>query len=382
MTGSSEAHAADLLLPNIDDYIGRVMQIAPALIYVYNQATQSNEYSNRNVGDVLGYSAQQIRDMGAQLMNDLLHPDDRSRVFAHFERVRTLQDDEVATIEYRVKHSDGHWIWLLSRDQVFQRDVTGAVTHHIGAAIDISQQKQSEAEARQAEHRAIAVNDELREFSYAMSHDIKAPTSTLQLILSELELAVREGHREDQVELFCMANTTLCRMRTLIDEVLRYTNVIEQDTSIETVDLGTLLQEVKISLRADIAAVKADLDIGPLPHVRGEAMQLSLLFQNLIQNGLKFSSQAENARVEIFATKCANTARTRIHVRDNGIGVPAEQQEYIFQLFNKLNKPSDYEGSGIGLAICRRVATNHNTEIQVASEPGEGATFSIELDLA
>ncbi|MFK7876814.1 MAG: ATP-binding protein [Paracoccaceae bacterium] len=376
--GASQA----LSVPKLEAYLGRVMEIAPTLIYVYNQITQSNEYSNRNVGEVLGYSKDEIQDMGEHMLLQLLHPDDVATVFTHFDHMLSMCDTDVVSVEYRVKHRNGKWIWLLSRDRVFQRDDIGAVTHHIGAAIDITSQKEAEAKALLAENRSQAFSEELKSFAYAMSHDMKAPINTMQLLMSELRNLRAIQHDSEEEDLLDMADKTMSRMRGLVDDVLDYTKTIGQDVILETVDLAQVFTDLTGILRADIRHSNASLSIGPMPKVTGSRMQLSILFQNLLHNSLKFSKSGQVPNVTVMAYVHASGDAVTIAVEDNGIGISEQKQKQIFGLFERLNTASQYDGNGIGLAICRRIASNHDSRVEITSKPGEGATFSIDLELA
>ncbi len=124
------------------EYLLRINQTAPALVYVFNQDVGQNEFTNNKIGSLLGYSEAEVLQMGVDLMTDKLHPADASNVYDHMESLRDLKDGEVRSITYRMRHRDGHWVWLLSQDSVFQRDSEGKVTHHIGTALDITALKE------------------------------------------------------------------------------------------------------------------------------------------------------------------------------------------------------------------------------------------------
>lgn len=371
-----------ILSRDLAPYIERVTELAPAVIYVYNQDLKRNEYSNRDIGEVLGYTAREIKDMGENLMAQTLHADDLPLILEHFKSIGALTDGEVASVEYRMRHKNGGWVWLLSRDAVFKRDQTGRVTHHIGAAIDITAQKNAEEAARKAQEETNAVNGELRDFAYAVSHDMKAPSNTLHLILDELVSDSNRTFEEEESNLLDLAQSTVSRMGTLIDDVLRYTKIIGQDLELETVDLTTLIAELRETLHAEIKMSQATIWVSDLPAVRGSRMQLAILFQNLIQNALKFSRPGIAPIVHIGAEKLENDEAVSIYVSDNGIGIPPDKQEQIFHVFKRLNVTQKYEGNGIGLATCRRIASNHKTNISLVSSIGEGAAFSVHLQKA
>jgi light-regulated signal transduction histidine kinase (bacteriophytochrome) len=364
------------------DNLGHIVEHAPDLIYVYDQVQHKNAYTNRCIGQKLGYSNEDIKAMGADLMPMLIHPDDLPSVFSHFAAIRELEDGEAATLEYRLRHNEGHWVWLLSHDTVYARDAANKVTHHIGAASDISAQKLAESEALAAQLKETATNEELKEFAYAISHDMKAPSNTMKLILTELQEELCCAPDSPEGHLLSLANTTIDRMQRLVEDVLHYTQVIGQELRLEKIDLEAILRELTILLKADIHAKGAEISIGPLPCVKGSETQLMILFQNLISNALKFSRPGIAPKVHINA-KQGNLPNTFvISVSDNGVGIPEERFDQIFKLFKKLGSHPDFDGTGLGLAACRRIALNHNSLISVDSVVGEGSTFYLELEAA
>ena len=364
------------------DNLGHIVEHAPDLIYVYDQVEHKNAYMNRCIGQKLGYSHDDIQAMGADIMPILIHPDDLPSVFSHFEAIRKLEDGETARLEYRLRHNEGHWVWLLSHDTVYARDAENKVTHHIGAASDISAQKRAESDALAAQIKETATNEELKEFAYAISHDMKAPSNTMKLILTELQEEMSCAPDSPEGHLLSLANTTIDRMQRLVEDVLHYTQVIGQDPRLEKIDLELLLHELTIILKADILDKGAQITIGSMPCVRGCETQLMILFQNLISNALKFSRPGTAPVVHITATPRKTPDTFLISVTDNGVGIPEERFDQIFKLFKKLSTGPDYDGTGLGLAACRRIALNHNALISVDSVVGEGSTFSLELEAA
>ncbi|MEO0371776.1 MAG: ATP-binding protein [Pseudomonadota bacterium] len=145
----------------------QVLGVAPGVIYVFNQETQSNDYANRSLVEVLGYTMEDVHAMGKSVMETIAHPDDLPEIDRHFAAIRELSDNAVLTITYRMKHKDGHWVWLMSRDTVFERASDGSVISHIGNATDITTQMELDAEVK-------AVRDELETVFNAASSGIIA----------------------------------------------------------------------------------------------------------------------------------------------------------------------------------------------------------------
>ncbi|MGZ2258611.1 ATP-binding protein [Roseobacter sp. A03A-229] len=156
-------------------FLEKVLGVVPGVIYVFNQKTQSSEYTNRSLGDMLGYTGAEAQAMGEALIPTLTHPDDLPRVSAHFSALQQLQDGEIRMVEYRMQHKDGRWVWLVSHDAVFDRADDGTVLRHIGIATDITEQKAQEA-------RAAAIRDELETIFNAATSGIVALDSAGQVV--------------------------------------------------------------------------------------------------------------------------------------------------------------------------------------------------------
>ena len=119
-------------------FLEKVMGIVPGIIYIVNQKTQSNEYSNRSLGELLGFNSSEIQAMGDDFFPQVCHPEDLPKIFEYFGGLQSMKDGEVCRIEYRMRHKLGHWVWLLSYDTIFERDADGAVLRHIGMATDVT----------------------------------------------------------------------------------------------------------------------------------------------------------------------------------------------------------------------------------------------------
>lgn len=361
-------------------FLSKVTATAPNLIYIFNQQTHSNEYANRSLGESLGYSVREVQEMGDAMLATILHPEDIKKVGPHFEILRALPDGEVAQLEYRVKHKKGGWVWLLAYETVFQRDDKGDVLRHLGVATDITLQKNAQ-EAAQAERRAAdSVNEELRAFAYSISHDLKSPSNTLQLLLKELKEQHDEVLDEGATQLLDLSLETVQRMQTLVEDVLSYTRVIGQEMRCETVDLGRVVDDVVKDLRAEIIQASAEIRYENLPAVSGSEIQLRILFLNLINNALKFRKEGEAPLISISCTNDLSENTHIVRIKDNGIGIASEHQQRIFDMFKRLHNTNEYPGNGLGLAICKRIALSHGGSISIESAVGEGAEFIVRLN--
>jgi signal transduction histidine kinase len=229
--------------------------------------------------------------------------------------------------------------------------------------------------------QAEQVNREQREFTYAVAHDLKSPARTLNLLLQELE-ADASGLDDEGLFLLRQSQKTANRMLDQMTDILEYSRVLGARVGKEPIDLNHLMTELLDDLHGEIKHNGADVSFGPLPQVVGNRMQLRCLFQNLISNGIKFQPSGNTPKVRIHANPNTSAGLAQIEVSDNGIGIELEDQPQIFELFSRLHHASDYDGSGIGLTLCRRICANHRGMIEVVSEKGHGATFRVGLPSA
>ncbi len=179
-------------------------------------------------------------------------------------------------------------------------------------------------------------------------------------------------------------------MRRLINDLLSFSRVATRGQPFVVVELNRIAQEVIVDLDEKISLTHGTIDVGPLPIIDADPMQIQMLFQNLIGNALKFHKPGVPPKVtvrgEILVEADASAEQTprevcRLEVSDNGIGFEEKYQERIFNIFQRLHGRNEFEGTGIGLAICRKIAERHGGSIQAISTPGEGSTFRVTLPM-
>ena len=224
-------------------------------------------------------------------------------------------------------------------------------------------------------------NREQAEFTYALSHDLKTPINTIDMFLQTLLEDFEDVIDDEALELIHIASETADRMKQLIDDVLEYSRVVDHTFQAEAVDLSRLIEEITVDQQSAFAAAEAELVVGDLPMVRGNQFQLRVLMTNLLSNALKYRAKDRKPQIRVHAEQDPEGLKVCVAVSDNGIGIREDRQAHIFELFKRLHTFDEFEGSGIGLALCKRVAENHGTEISVTSEEGAGSVFSIWLDL-
>ena len=213
------------------------------------------------------------------------------------------------------------------------------------------------------------------------SHDLREPLNTIAQfvgLIDEDHGAQLPAEARQYMRLVLRASS---RMRTLLDDVVRYARLQAGETEApQAVPLDRVVAELLDALAARIAETQAVVQVGPLPVVQGHASLLSLLFQNLLTNALKFVPRSRAPQVAVSA--CLLDGQVRISVCDNGIGIAPEHVGRLFQPFQRLNLKSEYEGTGLGLAVARQVVEAHGGSIGVRAHAREGVCFEVLLPLA
>jgi signal transduction histidine kinase len=220
-------------------------------------------------------------------------------------------------------------------------------------------------------------NADLEQFAYVASHDLSEP---LRMVSSYLQLLRRRYHGQldaDADTFIDFAVDGATRMRALIDDLLTYSRVGSAARPPAPVDLDAAAGDALRALDAAVADAGATITVDALPTVPGDRVELSQLFQNLVANALKFRAPDRAPRIAISAERATHAWLVR--VADNGIGVDPQHAARIFKMFQRLHTPEDYPGTGIGLAVCSRIAEQHGGRIWVEQTPGGGATFCFTL---
>ncbi|MCR6629724.1 MAG: ATP-binding protein [Magnetospirillum sp.] len=246
-------------------------------------------------------------------------------------------------------------------------------------ARQIEDLEQAKAELA-AKSRSLALsNADLKEYAYAASHDLQEPVRTIVGFAQLLKRRYgnRMGPEADEFIAFIVEGAE--RMRRQINDLLSYARLDHGEFRLEPVSMEAVVDEALTGLTGAIAESGAEITRHPLPAVRGSSDALVRLMHNLVANGLKFIAKGEAPRIDISGTVVDGWAD--IVVRDHGVGIDPQYRERIFRMFERL-EPGQYPGSGIGLAICRKVADMHGGRIWVDSVRGAGATFHIRLPAA
>lgn len=305
---------------------------------------------------------------------DIINPDDLKVALVNFEQHCADANHPYDQV-VRYKHVDGSTIWVRCRGQAI-RDETGKAIRMLGVHNEITAVKRRYETGREL----AAANSELRSFAYAVSHDLKSPVNTVSMLLAELLENERHALSQDGLDLLALAGSSIKRMQGLIEDLLSYTGIIGEVVEFEPVSLDVLAQEVVEDLRQDIEASGAQVEVGTLPKVIAHGTQMRLLLKNLIGNAVKFSKKEGGNKIRLFANPVDGN-QVEINVQDNGIGIDETDFEKVFAVFGRLHRSEEYDGAGLGLALCRRIAMNHGGTITLQSKSGQGSCFAVRLPL-
>ena len=249
-------------------------------------------------------------------------------------------------------------------------------TFVLASIVDITERKRSELALRHAQEELKRSNEELEQFAYIISHDLQEPlrqVSGFVRLFEERQQDLDEQSR--QFMQFILEGTT--RMSTLIQDLLSYSRVGARDARLQDFSCQEAMENALVNLRTAIDESHARVTHDELPVVMGNPTRLTQLFQNLIGNAIKF--QREGVAPQVHVGCRPEGGRWLLWVQDNGIGIEAAHQDKVFQIFHRLHSRDKYPGTGIGLAICKKIVQQHGGRIWIHSKSGQGTTFFFTL---
>lgn len=310
---------------------------------------------------MLQYTNEEFTQM---TFTDFTHPEDATEDLGHY---KDLIDDKIKnySMEKRYIRKDGKEIWAdlsvsLARDQL-----TNKPLYAIGMVKDISEKKK-------AMNDLLKSSKQLEQFAYVASHDLQEPLRTVNSFTS-MFLDKYSGQLDEEADEYLgYINEASNRMKDLINALLDYSRIDKKNT-IETADCNELMATVLLDMDTLIKETKTEVEIGRLPTIPVYKTELRQLFQNLISNAIKFRKPETTPRIKIEASKISGY--WQFTVADNGIGIDDQFMEKIFMIFQRLHPRSEYEGTGIGLAHCKKIIQMHEGNIWVESDLNVGSTF-------
>jgi signal transduction histidine kinase len=326
----------------------------------------------------LGLDFQKLEITYDILLNMIVHPDDRDLLDKAFKDA--LNGENKYDIDHRILLPDGKERIIHEQAELIY-DGDGNPIKMSGTTQDITDHKRTEKRLKELIEELKRSNEELKQFAYVASHDLQEPLRTIASFTQLLERRYKGKLDSDADEFMDYIVEAAKRMQNLINDLLQYSKVMKDKCEFKSVDMEIVLKETLFNLRGAIKETNAEITHDPLPEVIGDKNQLIQLFQNIIGNSLKFRKENEPLRIHISAEKNAQEDKYVFSVQDNGIGMEQQYTDRIFKIFQRLHTMDEYDGTGIGLAISKRIIEMHDGEIWVESSPGKGSTFYFTLPL-
>ena len=373
-----------------EHFIQQIADASPTILYLFNAAENKFEYINREVFYVLGYTSEEVLQAGNTATTLLYHPEDFHLLPERKESDKRFQHtDSMMQYECRMKNKAGDWCWVLVREVIFKTDEKGEVVEILGAALDITKRKEMEKTLVQNAFQLEQSNASLEEFAYVASHDLKEPLRKISTFGDRLLQTQMPSLTEDGKVYLKKIVDASQRMQLMISDLLSI-SMITGDRAYEPYSLQAILDEVLQTLEYKIEQKAALIQSEPLPVINMVPTQFRQLFQNLLSNSLKFVRDGVQPQITISHSFLLphevahlqlkkGDAYLKLQFTDNGIGFDEEYAGKIFAIFQRLHGRSEYEGTGIGLAICKKIVEHHGGVIWATGQEQQGATFTIVL---
>ncbi|MFN8419632.1 MAG: ATP-binding protein [Anaerolineae bacterium] len=304
-----------------------------------------------------------------------MHPDDRDRALQ--ELVNFKDGADSLMVEYRSIAKDGRVVQMETYVSIV-RDSAGIPQAVYGVTLDVTARKQAESDLERQTDELRRSNEELQRFAYVASHDLQEPLRMVTSYLQLLEQRYKSQLDQDAQDFIGYAVDGSARMKSLINDLLMYSRVGSRARAFESFPAQRAADQAIRNLEMSINETGAKVTIGELPEIVGDELQFVQLFQNLVGNAIKFRSD-KTPEIKISAEP--KDKNWLFAVQDNGIGMESEYLGRIFVIFQRLHNREQYEGTGIGLAICKKIVERHGGNIWADSQVGQGTTFYFEIPI-
>ncbi|MCM5678611.1 PAS domain S-box protein [Schlegelella sp. S2-27] len=314
--------------------------------------------------------------------HDFVHPDDFDATASAFDGLR--REGTLRAFANRLRHRDGGYRWI---EWAGSTDASGTV---YAVARDVTERRAAEAAFQRLLLDLKSTNRELEDFAFVASHDLQEPLRKVLAFSDRLRVRHREALTGDGLDYLDRLDNAARRMQRLITDLLAYSRVSTRQRSFERIDLARVVQAVLSDLESGIERSGARIDVGALGELDGDAGQLEHLLLNLLSNAIKFTRTGEPPIIRVYCRRLLTAPpggvqavpHLALHVEDEGIGFEQQYAERIFMPFQRLHGRDRYEGTGIGLAIVRKIAERHRAQLEVTSAPGQGTRFVLTFPVA
>ena len=329
---------------------------------------EGTEYLSPSYKAMFGYEDDEIKN-STEAWEKLIHPDDLGFVRDLFEEHRVSKGDLPFIYQARFYHKNGSIVWVHCNAKIIEWDEQGEPVRIVGSHVDITPIKHIELELYRS-------NKELEQFAYVASHDLQEPLNTITDFVKLLGEEYKNKLDDDADNYINFIIEASARMRSLVQSVLSYSK-IGKNLEITVVDCGMVLTHLTKDLKKRIEETCTKITYKNLPKINGYSSELHSLFFNLISNAIKFRREGDPPKIDISVEELET--HWKFCVKDNGIGIAKKNRERVFNIFQRLNNMDSYDGTGIGLAQCKKIAELHNGEIWIEPNTEKGTQFNFTL---
>lgn len=334
-------------------------------------------FVNTAFAQMLGYSKEELLAMETEELYGLVHPDDRGLFFGRFSE-RIAGKNPPSRYQFRGIRKDQKTIWLEISSTLITYQGRPAVQ---ATFVDITERKEAEEELRRyredLEELVRLRTEELESFSYSVSHDLRAPLRAIDGFARVLLEDYAERLDEEGTRIINVIRSNTQQMGQLIDDLLAFSRLGRQALNISELDMESLARSVIKELRAGLSKRKVLFKVKGLPPAYGDAVMIRQVLFNLLSNAVKFTRPCSRAEIELDSTQ---TEEENIYyVRDNGVGFDMKYTDKLFGVFQRLHSAAEFEGTGVGLAIVKRIIQRHGGRVWAEGKVGQGAAFYFTL---
>ncbi|MPR35023.1 PAS domain-containing sensor histidine kinase [Salmonirosea aquatica] len=386
---------SEKVLKRSEEQLKQLSDFMPQIVWTTDDKGY-HDFFNQRWYEFTGLSFEETKDTGWALV---LHPDDFEPTWKKWSH--SLRTGDLYETEYRMKRADGAYRWLLARAMPL-RNESGEIVRWFGTCTDIHDQKvasdilehkvaERTRDLQEANSYLHSINEELRQFNYIASHDLQEPLRKIMIFAERIRAQDYDQLSEGSRSFLERMSVSAERMSVLLKDLLDFSSTQREELFIQ-VNLNDTIKDIENDLELLIAQKSAVIQKEELPTLKAIPLQMHQLFYNMINNALKFTLPHQNPVIQIKGTLAlpqlvqewalAPDARYfHLTVTDNGIGFEQEFADRIFVLFKRLHSQKTFQGTGVGLALCKKVVENHHGRIWAESEPDRGATFHVVLPL-
>ncbi|RPI83194.1 MAG: PAS domain S-box protein [Chloroflexi bacterium] len=350
-------------------------------VFEWDLIQDKGVWENQRMYEVFGQPIEENALSMSQFLQEAILPEDATAFEVAIQNAKESGQlfETICRIQRR---SDGEQRWVEFSGR-FERDSNGKISHLNGVVEDITIRKQAEKDLEEQNQRLKIYaeqlkrsNEALDEFAFIASHDLQEPLRKIRAFGDLLKNNNLVDH--DGFDYLNRMQKAVQRMEEMLNGLLDFARVSTQSKPFSKIDLSEIAKEVVSDLEGRMLQSGGSVEIGELPLINADPLQMRQLLQNLVGNALKFR-RVETPPLVKISSKSVSEKAVALIVEDNGIGFDPQRAKKLFIPFNRLHSKSEYEGSGLGLAICKKIVEHHGGSITVESKPGEGSRFTVVL---